>query len=165
MICVHEMFSGFIEIGLVGIVLGDDTTIMVVGCGTISFRGDPCDSMVVRDVFYVPRLKKKLISVSMSKARGLVVLFQDGHVLVYPKGVSDTIVVVIGVHCGKIHNLTFYPMYALTHNVRSIIIDLCEIWNTRMDELHHPTLRMLRENVTSFPQFICHKPKKNLLFF
>ena len=154
MICVHDMFSGFIEIRLdLAIVLGYDTTIRVVGCGTITFSGEPCDSMIVRDVLCVPGLKKKLISVSMSKARGLVVLFQDGHVLVYPKGVSDTIVVVIGVHCGKIHSLTFYPMYALTHNVRSIIIDLCEIWNTRMDELHHLTLRMLMDKVTCFPQF------------
>ena len=152
MICVHDMFSGFIEIRLdLAIVLGYDTTIRVVGCGTITFSGEPCDSMIVRDVLCVPGLKKKLISVYRIEARGLVVLLQYGHMLDYSKGSSDTIVVVIGVHCGKLYSLTFYPIYALTHSVSHGSIDLCELWNGRTDELHHPTLRMLRENVTSFP--------------
>ena len=41
--------------------------------------------MVLRDVLYVPGLKKNLVSVSMIEDRGLGVSFLDGHVYMFPK--------------------------------------------------------------------------------
>ena len=41
--------------------------------------------MTLRDVLFVPRLKKNLISVSMIGDRGLGVSFLDGHVRAFPK--------------------------------------------------------------------------------
>ena len=41
--------------------------------------------MVLRDVLYVPGLKKNLVSVSMIEDQGLGVSFLDGHVLIFPK--------------------------------------------------------------------------------
>ena len=62
-------------------------------------------SMTVRDVIYVHGLKNNLISVSTLEDRGFVVFFQDGHVLVHPKGSSDTIATLIGIRCEKLYKL------------------------------------------------------------
>ena len=44
--------------------------------------------MRFRDVYYVPGLKKNLISVSTIEDRGIEVLFRDGRVYILPKGAS-----------------------------------------------------------------------------
>ena len=44
----------------------------------MSFQREFQQPMVVRDVFYVPRLKKNLISVSTIEDRGYEVVFLDG---------------------------------------------------------------------------------------
>ena len=43
----------------VEVVLEDDFVVKAVGCGTIIFQRDSMSPMVLRDVLYVPRLKKK----------------------------------------------------------------------------------------------------------
>jgi hypothetical protein len=53
--------------------------------------------MLVRDVLYVPGLKKNLISISTIEDREYEVLFRDGKVLLYPKGSSVTSAKVIGI--------------------------------------------------------------------
>ena len=65
--------------------LGDDTVIKVVGCGTITFQRDSMSPMILKKVLFVLWLKKNLISVSMIEDRGLGVSFLDGHVCVFPK--------------------------------------------------------------------------------
>ena len=59
----------------VEVVLGDDSAIRVVGRGTITFQRDSMSPMVLRDVLYVPGLKKNLVSVSMIEDQGLGVSF------------------------------------------------------------------------------------------
>ena len=49
----------------VKVVLGDDSAVIEVGCGTITFQRESMSLMVLRDVLYVPGLKKNLASVSM----------------------------------------------------------------------------------------------------
>jgi hypothetical protein len=46
------------------IALGDDTLVTVVGIGTVTFRRDSMSPISFRDVLYVPRMEKNLISVS-----------------------------------------------------------------------------------------------------
>jgi hypothetical protein len=79
------------------VVLGDDSVVRVVGCGTVSFQRDSLPPMLLRDVLYVPRLKKNLVSVSTIEDRGHEVLFRDGKVLLYPKGSPVTSAKVIGI--------------------------------------------------------------------
>ena len=58
-------------------------------------------SMALRDVLYVPRLKKNLVSVSMIEDRGLGVSFLDGHVRVFPMTTGPSTSFAIGVRCGN----------------------------------------------------------------
>ena len=54
--------------------LGNDSKIKAVGRGTVSFRRELQQSMVVRDVLYVPGLAKSLMSVSAIEDRGYEVI-------------------------------------------------------------------------------------------
>ena len=40
----------------------------------------------MKDVLYVPRLKKNILSISALDAKGMRVAFVDGQVLMWPKG-------------------------------------------------------------------------------
>ena len=86
----------------VEVVLGDDTIVRAVGRGAITFQRESMSPMILRDVLYVPGLKKNLVSVSMIEDRGLGVSFLDGHVHVFPKTVGPAASYTIGVRCGKL---------------------------------------------------------------
>jgi hypothetical protein len=49
------------------IALGDDTLVRAVGRGIVTFQRDDLPPISLRDVLYVPGLKKNLISVSSSR--------------------------------------------------------------------------------------------------
>ena len=75
--------------------------------------------MTLRDVLFVPGMKKNLISVSMIDDRGLGVSFLNGHVRVFPKTVGPSASYTIGVKCGKLYKLLFQPQHALTRSISS----------------------------------------------
>ena len=106
--------------------------------------------MTLRDVLFVPGLKKILISVSMIEDKSLGVSFPDGHVCVFPNTAGPSSSYTIGVRCGKLYKLLFQPQHALTHSSGS---ELCQLWHRRMAHLHHPALRMLRYMVIGLPEF------------
>ena len=89
------------------VVLGDDTVVRAVGRGTITFQMESISPIILRDVLYVPRMKKNLVSVFMIKDRGLGVSFLDGHVRVFPKIARPYASYTIGVRCGKLYKLLF----------------------------------------------------------
>ena len=53
------------------VVLGVDSVVIAVGRGTITFWRESMSPMVLRDVLYVPGLKKNLVSVSVIKDQSL----------------------------------------------------------------------------------------------
>jgi hypothetical protein len=83
--------------------------------------------MLLREVIYVPGLKKNLVSVSAIEERGYEVLFHDGQVLLFPKGSSITSAKVIGTRHEKLYKLMFQPARALIHTTNNS--DLCELWH------------------------------------
>jgi hypothetical protein len=107
MIGVREHLTDLTQIGDLEVVLGDDRVVKAVGSGTISFQRESQPPMLLRDVLYVPGLKKNLISVSTIEERGYEVLFRDGQVLLFPKGSSITSAKVIGTRHEKLYKLMF----------------------------------------------------------
>ena len=81
-----------------------------VGSGTVSFHRESLPPMLLREVLYVPGLKKNLVSVSATEERGYEVLFRDGQVLIFPKGSNITSAKVIGTRHEKLYKLMFQPM-------------------------------------------------------
>ena len=102
------MFNEFTETGLnLEVVLGDDTIFRVVGCGTINFQRESMDPTTLRDVLYVPRMKKNLVLVSTIGDRAFGVHVLDGKVHVFSKGVGPFSSFSIGFGCGKLYKLLF----------------------------------------------------------
>jgi hypothetical protein len=122
-----------------------------VGSGTVSFQRESLPPMLLREVLYVPGLKKNLVSISTIEERGYEVLFRDGQVLLFPKGSNITSAIVIVTRHEKLYKLMFQPTRALFHSTNNN--DLCELWHMRMAHLHHEALRVLREIVTGVPYF------------
>ena len=76
--------------------LGDDYQYPIKGNGKYSYKLDSGNSMKMKDVLFVPRIKKNLLSISTLDAKGMRVAFLDGQVLTWPKGKTFDDAVVIG---------------------------------------------------------------------
>lgn len=59
--------------------MGDDGRYSVIRLGMVTFQREQGDPLTLRDVMYVPRLKKKLISVTMLEDRGYDMVFSKGN--------------------------------------------------------------------------------------
>ena len=66
--------------------LGDDYQYPIKGSGEASYKLNSRKSLKMKDVLYVPGLKKNLLSIFSLYAKGLRVAFVDGQVLIWPKG-------------------------------------------------------------------------------
>ena len=76
--------------------LGDDYQYPIKGIGEASYKLDSGTPMKMKEVLYVPGLKKNLLSISALDKKGYRVAFIDGQVLMWPKGKSIEDEVVIG---------------------------------------------------------------------
>lgn len=124
---VRECFSELNERGVsVEVELGDDRVVKTVGRGTVSFQRESRHPLRFRDVYYVPGLRKNLISVSTIEDRGFEVRFREGRVYILPKGASFASAKVIGTRCGKLYRLDFQPLSALMSG-ESSESHLCEL--------------------------------------
>ena len=148
----RDMFTEISETGLeLEIVLGDDIVVRAVGRGTVRFDRESMQPMLLRDVLYVPGLKKNLVSVSTIEDRGFGIYVLDGKVYIFSKAEGPSTSYAIGVRCEKLYKLLFQPHHALAHTESSN--EICELWHRRMAHLHHSALRMLRDMTTGLPDF------------
>jgi hypothetical protein len=101
------------------------------------------------DVLFVLDLRKNFLSVSVMEDKGYIVMFKNQQVLIMLKEYSLDIAQVIGVREGNLYSLQVELVRALVHNNNN----LCELWHTRMEHMHHKALSIPREIVTGFPEF------------
>ena len=76
--------------------LGDDYQYPIKGSDESSYKLDSGKSIKMKDVLFVPVLKKNLPSISTLNAKGMRVAFIDGQVLMWPKGENIDDAIVIG---------------------------------------------------------------------
>ena len=65
--------------------------------------------MKMKDVLFVPGLKKNLLSISALDEKGMRVAFIDGQVLMWPKGKTLDDATVIGEQEGGLYKLKGHP--------------------------------------------------------
>ena len=85
--------------------LGDDYQYPIKGSGESSYNLDSRNSMKMKDVLFIPRLKMNLLFISALHAKGIRVSFIDGQVLMWKKGKTIDNVVVIGEQEGGLYKL------------------------------------------------------------
>jgi hypothetical protein len=94
----RELFKSFIESDSdLYVELSMGTKHAMQGSRTVSFRMESGDVLRVTNVLWVPKLRKNVLSVPAIGEKGYVVLFQDGQVLLMPRGSSSDTAVVLGV--------------------------------------------------------------------
>ena len=104
--------------------LGDDYHYPIKGVEEASYKLESEKLLKMKDVLYVPGLKKNLLSISRLEKKGSMVAFVDGQVLMWPIGKTINDVVLIGVEEGGLYKLKGSPKHALFHST----IDPCELW-------------------------------------
>ena len=85
--------------------LGDDYRYPIKGIGESSYKLDSGTSMNMKEVLYVPGLKKNLLSISALDEKGYRVSYIDGQVFMWSKGKALEYDVVIGEEEGGLYKL------------------------------------------------------------
>jgi hypothetical protein len=133
--------------------LGDDYQYPIKGVGEASYKLDSGKPMKMKEVLYVPGLKKNLLSISTLDEKGYRVAFVDGQVLMWPRGKTFDDVVVIGVQEGGLYKLKGRSDSTLIHDT----VNPSELWHRIFSHLHYKALPSVRKMVTGLPE-IQEKP-------
>ena len=103
--------------------------------------------MKMKEVLYVPGLKKNLISISQLDKKGYMVAFIDGQVLMWSKGKSIEDAVILGEEEGGLYEINGHSETSLVHET----ISPCEIWHRRISHINYKALPYVRKVVTGLP--------------
>ncbi|KAG6407711.1 hypothetical protein SASPL_130708 [Salvia splendens] len=96
-----EWFFDFEELNGGLVYMGNDSPCKTTGIGSIKLRNQDGSTRILKDVRYVPQLKKNLISLGALESKGLVVIMRDGIL----KATSGALVMLKGV---RKNNLYYY---------------------------------------------------------
>jgi hypothetical protein len=116
--------------------------------GESTYKLDLGTSMRMKDVLYVPGLKKNLLSISALDKKGFRVSFIDGKVLMWSKGKNIEYAVVIGIEEGGLYKLKGHSDVALNHSTESP----CELWHRILAHINYKALPYVSKVVTGFPE-------------
>ena len=127
--------------------LGDDYQYLIKGVGEASYKLDSGKPMKMKEVLYVPRLKKNLLSISTLDEKGYRVAFVDGQVLMWPRGKNFDDAVVIGVQEGGLYKLKGRSDSTLIHDT----VNPSELWHRRFAHLHYKALPSVSKMAMGLP--------------
>lgn len=151
MIGNREYFSQLEEKDMqVHIELGDNGKYTTKGVGTVSFERESGNSLLLRDVLYVPGLTKNLVSVATLEDKGYDVIFNRGKA--YLKHLAFGSMKQIGVRMKNLYRLQVETCATLSNKAYGEQSkDVGELWHMCMGDLHHGALKILRQISTGLP--------------
>jgi hypothetical protein len=127
--------------------VGDDYQYPIKSVGEASYKLNSSKLMGMKEVLYVPGLKKNLLSISTLDKKGFRVAFIDGQALMWPRGKTLDDAVVIGVEEGGLYKLKGHSDFAMVHD----LVNPSELWHRRFD-LHYKALLIVSKMVTGLPE-------------
>jgi hypothetical protein len=127
--------------------LDDDYQYHIKGVGETSYKLDSKKPLKIKDVLYVPNLKKNLLSISTLEDKGFRVAFIDGKVLMWPRGKTLDDAIVTGVQ-GGLYKLKGHSNSTLVHNT----LNPSELWYIRFAHLHYKALPIVSNMITCLPE-------------
>ena len=92
----------------------------------------------MKDVLYVPGLKKNILSIFALDSKGMRVSFFDGQVLMWPRGKTIDDAIVIGEEDRGFYKIKGQPEQELVHQS----IKPSEMWHKRIAHVHYRALPM-----------------------
>jgi hypothetical protein len=116
--------------------------------GEATYKLDSGTPMIMKDVLFVPGLKKNLVSISSLDKKGFRVAFIDGEVLMWYKGKTIEDAVVIGIEEGGLYKLNSHSDVSLTHSTKSP----CELWHRILAHINYKALPYISKVVAGLPE-------------
>jgi hypothetical protein len=130
------------------VTLGDDYQYPIKGIGESNYKLDSENSITMKDVLYVPGLKKNLLSISALDKKGYRVSFIDGEFLMWAKGETINEAIVIGNEENGLYKLKGHPETAMTHAIENS----CELWHRRLAHINYKVLPYICKAITGLPE-------------
>ena len=127
--------------------LGDCYQYPIKGMGEASYKLKYGKSMKMKEVLYVPGLKKNILSISALDKKGFRVSFVD-EVLMWPKWKIIDDAIVIGVEEGGLYKLKGHTDLSFI----AITINPCELWHRILSHVNYKALPIVIKVVTSLPK-------------
>ena len=106
----QEWFFEFQEVNGEVVYMGNDHPCKIAGIGSIKLLDHDGTTRILRDVRYVPKLSKNLISLGALESKGLVVMMRDGVL----KATSGVLVMLKGI---RKNNLYYYQSNTVVETV------------------------------------------------
>ena len=128
--------------------LGGDYQYPIKGSGEANYKLDSEKSMKMKDVLFVPGLKKNILSISGLHAKGMRVASVDGKVPMWPNGKTIDDAVVIGEKEGGLYKLKGQPKQALVHD----LVEPSKLWHRRLAHVNYRALPLARKVVEGIPE-------------
>jgi hypothetical protein len=112
---IREWFFDFKELDDGVVYMGNDNPCKTVGIGSIKLQNHDGSTRILKDVRYVPNLKKNIISLGALESKGLVVIMRDGVL----KVTLGALVMLKGM---RKKNLYYYQGNTVVGTVRSAML-------------------------------------------
>lgn len=143
MIGCREFFSDLEEKELhMHIDRGGDARYNANEVGTVTFQRDSGSPIRLKDVMFLPGLKKNRISVAVLEDRGYDVIFRKGKAFL--RHIATRRMKHIGVHVKNLYKLDVEDCFALSIKAEKVQIrDVIELWHKRLGHLHHGALKVM----------------------
>ncbi|KAG6415529.1 hypothetical protein SASPL_122941 [Salvia splendens] len=139
---IREWFFDFEELNGGLVYMGNDNPCKTVGIGSINLRNQDGSTRILKDVRYVPQLKKNLISLGALESKGLVVMMRDGIL----KATSGALVMLKGV---RKNNLYYYQGSTIVGTVATATssnkkdAEATKLWHLRLGHAGERSLQIL----------------------
>jgi len=139
---IREWFFEFQELDGEVVYMGNDNPCKTAGIGSIKLRNHDGSTRILRDVRYVPKLKKNLISLGALESKGLVVMMRDGAL----KATSGALVMLRG---KRKNNLYYYQGSTVVGAVTTITssttkdAEATKLWHMRLGHAGEKSLQIL----------------------
>ena len=126
------------------VIIGDYSQYPIKIIGEASYKLDSRNPMKMKDVLYVPRLNKNILSISNLDKKGFRFYFVGGKFLVWTRGKTIDDAVEIGVEEGGLYKLKGHTYSTLATST----INPCELWHIRLAHVHYKALPIVRKVMT-----------------
>ena len=139
---IREWFFEFQKLDEGVVYMGNDNTCKIAGIGSIKLRSHDGSTRILRDVRYVPKLKKNLISLGSLESKGLVVTIRDGVL----KATSGALVMLKGI---RKNNLYYYQGSTVVGTTAAAITstkkdaEATQLWHMRLGHAGEKSLQTL----------------------
>jgi hypothetical protein len=130
------------------VTLGDDYQYPIKGVGESNHKLNSGNSLKMKDILYVPGLKKNLLSISYLEKKGFRVAFIDGEVLMWANGETLNEAIIIGSEENGLYKLKGHSEAAMTHAIENF----CELWHRWLAHINYKALPYICKAVIGLPE-------------